>query len=125
RGSKPTTSNGSSRATATGARRRFVAISRPSHWSRKRQFVSEKPGAVQVEPDGVHFEALRKSLDPSNAQATEAFRFVLVELLTVLGNLTDDIITPALHSALSKVAITGEKNPHGPPRNQEGEETPP
>jgi hypothetical protein len=78
---------------------------------------------LRVEPDGVHFEELRKSLDPSNGQATEAFRFVLVEWLTILGNLTDDI-TPALHSALSKVAVTGEKNSHGPPRSQEGEETP-
>lgn len=31
-------------------------------------------------------------------------RFVLVEFLTILGNLTAEILTPALHSELSKVA---------------------
>jgi len=34
----------------------------------------------------------------------EVVRFVLVELLTVLGNLTDEILTSALHAELSKVA---------------------
>lgn len=33
-----------------------------------------------------------------------ALRFVLVEFLTILGNLTADILTAALHSELSKVA---------------------
>ena len=31
--------------------------------------------------------------------------FVLVEFLTVLGHLTDEILTPALHAELSKVAL--------------------
>ena len=35
-------------------------------------------------------------------QVSEALRFVLVEFLTVLGELTAEILTPALHAELSK-----------------------
>ena len=34
----------------------------------------------------------------------EGLRFILVEFLTVLGNLTAEVLTPALHSELAKVA---------------------
>ncbi len=34
----------------------------------------------------------------------DGIRFVLVEFLTVVGNLTADILTPALHAELSKAA---------------------
>ncbi|WP_437941968.1 hypothetical protein [Sorangium sp. So ce341] len=37
-------------------------------------------------------------------QLAEGLRFILVEFLTVLGNLTAEILTPALHGELSKVA---------------------
>ncbi|WP_437944310.1 hypothetical protein WMF27_17460 [Sorangium sp. So ce281] len=37
-------------------------------------------------------------------QIEEGLRFILVEFLTVLGNLTAEILTPALHAELSKVA---------------------
>jgi hypothetical protein len=36
-------------------------------------------------------------------QLLEGIRYVLVELLTVLGNLTAEILTPELHAALSSV----------------------
>jgi len=53
------------------------------------------------------------SVEP--AELREAIRFVLVELLTVLGNLTAEILTPALHAEISKVtlsdAIRVEKRP--------------
>ena len=39
------------------------------------------------------------------AQLLEAMRFVLVEYLTVLGNLTADIFTPALRDELYAVAL--------------------
>jgi len=41
------------------------------------------------------------------AELREAIRFVLVELLTVLGNLTAEILTPALHAEISRVALPG------------------
>src|SRR5581483_5323871 len=43
------------------------------------------------------------SVEP--AELREAIRFVLVELLTVLGNLTAEILTPALHAEISEVAL--------------------
>jgi len=36
-------------------------------------------------------------------QLTEGIRFVMTQFLTILGNLTSEILTPALHSELSKV----------------------
>jgi hypothetical protein len=38
-------------------------------------------------------------------------RFVLVELLTVLGNLTAEILSPELHAELSKTTPPGDKRP--------------
>jgi len=37
-------------------------------------------------------------------QLGEGIRFILVEFLKVLGNLTAEVLTPALHSELAKVA---------------------
>ena len=38
-------------------------------------------------------------------------RFVLVELLTVLGNLTAEILTPGLHAALERVTLPPTTRP--------------
>ena len=60
--------------------------------------------ALEVEPTGLGFERLlEQSRDLPPDQIAEAIRTVLVEFLTVLGNLTAEILTPALHSALSRV----------------------
>ena len=37
-------------------------------------------------------------------QLVEGIRFILVEFLRVLGNLTAEVLTPALHSELARVA---------------------
>lgn len=55
------------------------------------------------------------SVEPSELR--EAIRFVLVELLTVLGNLTAEILTPALHAEISRVSLadaitSGKKTVH-------------
>jgi len=45
-------------------------------------------------------------------QLGEGIRFILVEFLTVLGNLTAELLTPALHAELAKVAkgaVRGEE----------------
>lgn len=67
------------------------------------------------------------SVEP--AELREAIRSVLVELLTVLGNLTAEILTPALHAEISKVtlpdAIRGGTRPvrqSDEPVNAESEE---
>lgn len=55
---------------------------------------------------GIHVQELRTRLDAvREADLMKGIRFVLVELLTVLGNLTAEILTPELHTALSRVAL--------------------
>jgi hypothetical protein len=50
----------------------------------------------------------------------EAVRLVLVEFLTVLGHLTDEILTPALHAELSKVSLPGPGAAKGNDRRAKG-----
>ena len=63
--------------------------------------------SLKLEPaSGIQCRELRErigSVEPSELR--EAIRFVLVELLTVLGNLTAEILTPALHAEISSVAL--------------------
>jgi len=68
--------------------------------------------SIKVEPNGVSFKGLREDSVPlENANHAAALRFLLVELLTVLGNLTGEILTPELHDELSRVAH--ERRPEG------------
>jgi len=61
---------------------------------------------LRVEASGVSCLELRaRTAEADGTQLLEAMRFVLVEYLTVLGNLTADIFTPALRAELSAVAI--------------------
>jgi hypothetical protein len=58
--------------------------------------------SLRLEPLGISCEDLER--DASEVEVAEldaAVRFVLVELLTVLGRLTGDVLTPALHAELS------------------------
>jgi hypothetical protein len=64
--------------------------------------------SLRIEGAGIGAQELREragSLD--GERLAEGIRFVLVEFLTVLGNLTAEILTPALHSELSKLAARG------------------
>ena len=52
-------------------------------------------------------------------QLADGFRFVLVEFLTVLGHLTAEILTPALHETLASLApdeVDATRSPDGPRR---------
>jgi len=60
--------------------------------------------ALKVEETGIGFDRFREQ-GAHVANLPEAVRLVLVEFLTVLGHLTDEILTPALHAELSKVAL--------------------
>lgn len=67
--------------------------------------------SITVEATGLRSEELRARADAlSHDELAGAIQFVLVEFLTVLGNLTADILTPALHFELSKIGLrkTGE-----------------
>lgn len=56
---------------------------------------------VRVSEGSVVFDELRTALGTvAREELSSAARFALVEFLTVLGNLTADILTPALHAEL-------------------------
>ena len=66
--------------------------------------------SLTVTLDGISCVELRargRELDP--LQATDGMRFALVELLTVLGRLTADVLTPGLHATL--LAVKRPENP--------------
>jgi len=47
---------------------------------------------------------------PDETTVREGLRFVLVEFLTVLGNLTAEILTPVFHAELEKLAAAAKDN---------------
>jgi len=60
--------------------------------------------ALETSTTGVRCERLAERAHSFNDdQLAEGLRFMLAEFLTVLGNLTAEILTPALHSELAKV----------------------
>jgi hypothetical protein len=69
------------------------------------------PALASLELDDtgeISCEGLRAAPEEAPADTLrEAMRFALVELLTVLGNLTADILTPELHAELAKVDLPG------------------
>ena len=68
--------------------------------------------SIKVEPSGPRCENLReRARGLPRDEIAEAIRFVLVELLTVIGNLTAEILTPALHAELSKVKAGEDVKP--------------
>jgi hypothetical protein len=65
---------------------------------------------LEMNESGLRTDRLREHIDGLDRdQLEEALRFILVEFLTVLGNLTAEVLTPALHSALAKVAGPAEE----------------
>jgi hypothetical protein len=60
---------------------------------------------LEVEPaNGIQVRELRQQIGSvGSSQLREGFRFVLVEFLTVLGNLTAEVLTPELHAELEGV----------------------
>ncbi len=61
---------------------------------------------LKVETSGAHFGALRGSApEVAVALLEESLVFLVVELLRVLGALTGEILTPALHEELRKVQV--------------------
>ena len=61
---------------------------------------------LKLDKAGVCFDEFRE-VGAQYADLTEAVHLVLVEFLRVLGHLTDEILTPALHAELSKIAPLG------------------
>ena len=66
---------------------------------------------LQVDATGLRAQELRERVAGlDHGHLAEAVRFVMVELLTILGNLTAEILTTALHAELAKVPGEGDRN---------------
>ena len=69
---------------------------------------------LRIDAIGLNFRELRaKTSVLDQHELEEAIRFVIVEFLVVIGNLTAEILTPILHSELLKVKLdsAGAGNP--------------
>ena len=61
---------------------------------------------LAVELTGVQFQGLSaRAASVPTEEMVAALRLVLTELLTIIANLTADVLTPALHAELAKVAL--------------------
>ena len=67
--------------------------------------------SLKLEAGGLNFaEFHQKAASIQDRELKEAIQFVLVELLTVVGNLTAEVLTPALHSELSSVTLKDSRH---------------
>lgn len=69
--------------------------------------------AIKVGPAGFRFDDLRAERHLRAADVREVARVVLTELLTVLGNLTAEILTTSLHAELERVGPDGARHDGG------------
>lgn len=59
---------------------------------------------MKIEPKGISLDGdLSRIRQKTSAEITEAFRFFLIELLTIFGNITAGILTNPLYAELCKV----------------------
>ena len=76
---------------------------------------------LEVDVSGLRFDGLRAGAGTVDRdQLARGIRFVLVEFLTVLGNLTAEILTPSLHAALA--AVGGEDGGAVEQKAEDGED---
>jgi hypothetical protein len=74
--------------------------------------------ALKVDASGFHCDELREHARSPVAFA-QGMKLFMVEFLTVVGSLTAEILTPALHSALSGVMVLPEsRESRGGPRGK-------
>ncbi|WP_437980070.1 hypothetical protein [Sorangium sp. So ce117] len=83
--------------------------------------------SLRVESTGLCCETLHERAGGLRRdQLAEGIRFIMIEFLVVLGNLTAEILTPALHAELSNIAredLGGtEGGPESAPGHHEGED---
>jgi hypothetical protein len=77
---------------------------------------------LKLEITGIQWQRLGENVRGLDRdQVAEGLRFVLVEFLTVLGNLTANILSPSLHAELSKIvpeeSVPDAKNSPGQRRH--------
>ena len=77
--------------------------------------------SLEVEAGGVNFRLLSEAANnDSKGELTKGIRFVLVEFFVVIGNLTAEVLTPALHSELSKVVLEVSSPGNREPKRKSG-----
>lgn len=75
---------------------------------------------LKLTANGPSWQALgARSMDGAGERLPDAIRFVLVEFLTVLGNLTAEILTPSLHAALAKAVAEKGREENAPQRERQ------
>jgi hypothetical protein len=75
-------------------------------------------GSLRVERAGIRFDDLRTEIDEvAPAELFSAVRFVVIELLEVLGHFTAGILTPALHAELATARLEGGYSRSGKARS--------
>src|SRR4029077_14703976 len=63
-------------------------------------------GSLKLDTNGINCAEFRERASTmSERELAKSIHFVLVELLTVIGNLTAEVLTPFLHSELSKITL--------------------
>jgi hypothetical protein len=61
---------------------------------------------LKIQETGISFEEIRKSkITSSESELIDAFQLMIVEFISILGGLTNEVVTPALYSELSKVKL--------------------
>jgi hypothetical protein len=71
--------------------------------------------SLKVGPEGIDFQKLREKREEiSERELAAGVQFVIVEFMMVIGNLTAEILTPALQAELSKVTLKSQA-PGGEP----------
>jgi hypothetical protein len=64
---------------------------------------------LRITPTGIDFQELHAQAGKlGKRQVIDGMRVVIVEFMAVIGNLTAEILTPALHLELSKVSIKNQ-----------------
>jgi hypothetical protein len=85
----------------------LTAIAERVIYTAREQFPLLAP--LEIEATGLRCQVLRPDAGFSLDQLSAAIQFVLVEFLTVLGNLTAQILTPALHAELLNTAFSQDQ----------------
>lgn len=63
-------------------------------------------GSLELDANGINCVKFRERANSlSERELAKAIQFLLVELLTVIGNLTAGVLTPFLYSELSKITL--------------------
>ena len=68
---------------------------------------------INLELDGLNFSNLHQKKDHFElSEINKAFRYLLIETLTIIGNITSEVLTAPLHKELMEVTIESALKVH-------------